>query len=219
VTALRGPQAIAPRRVALAAMLAATLLACATPGATEVNNAAPVAAPEPSRLAAARSLLDQLVPPDKREAMIEAIITPMMANIRQAVAQSPSLAGLMRDNPRAAAAIDRFMTREHERSMTLLRRELPAMFDAMVQAYARRFTVAQMAEIERFFATPTGSLYMTEAATIMSDPAVAAWQRNLMEASLASIPREMEALANELRDAAATNNAKDNDAPQSPPAT
>lgn len=46
----------------------------------------------------------------------------------------------------------------------------PAVRDALAQAYARRFTTAQLNEINAFVATPTGSLFASSNMELASDP-------------------------------------------------
>src|SRR3546814_15125821 len=70
----------------------------------------------------------------------------------------------------------------------------------MARAYARRFTVAQLGEIETFFRTPTGRIYVTESMNIMSDPDIAAWQRQSIASSMERPPAELEWLSQELKD-------------------
>lgn len=47
----------------------------------------------------------------------------------------------------------------------------PEIREALVEAYAGQFTAPQLQEINRFFATPTGSLYAEKAMTLAMDPA------------------------------------------------
>ena len=69
----------------------------------------------------------------------------------------------------------------------------------MTHAYARRFTVAQMGEMRTFFETPTGQVYINQAATIVNDPDVAKWQRDLMASAMGKIPGEVDAMIAEIR--------------------
>ena len=72
------------------------------------------------------------------------------------------------------------------------------MIDAMSRAYARRFTVEQMAELRTFFTTPTGRAYMAQATTIMSDPDIAAWQQQMMNSTMTRVMGETRKMVAEL---------------------
>jgi hypothetical protein len=168
----------------------------AQPGiiATDVTDA-----PDPARLGVARSLLSTLVPPEKRDAMIDGMMKSMMANITQGMTESPFFKEALAKEPRARSIFERFIARQQTESLTLLKQNMPSMIEAMSKAYARRFTAAQMGEMRAFFETPTGRIYIDQAATIMSDPDVAKWQRDLMASSMNRMPSEMTALMNELK--------------------
>ena len=175
------------------AFLGAALLAGAVvPSAAQAQApAAAVAAPDPARLAAARELIDVLMPPESRAQMIEAMIAPMLGNLQQGMAQSPMFSSAMADHPEMQTRFATFLEREQVRTMTLMRDGLPGMVEAMARAYARRFDVAQCRDIKAFFATPSGRAYMQQSLTIMADPDVAAWQRSMMESSMAHMQADV----------------------------
>ena len=50
----------------------------------------------------------------------------------------------------------------------------PGMRDGLTQAYAKRFTVEQLNDMNRFFATPSGTAYASNAMLIQQDPDVVA---------------------------------------------
>jgi len=64
----------------------------------------------------------------------------------------------------------------------------PQMREGMAQAYARNYTIEQLTEIERFFNTPTGTLYAARSMTLMNDPAVKSSIEGLMPAIMQAIP-------------------------------
>ena len=175
------------------AFLGVALLAGAVaPSATRAQApAAAVAAPDPARLAAARELIDVLMPPESRAQMIEAMIAPMLGNLQQGMAQSPMFSSAMAEHPEMQTRFATFLERQQVRTMTLMRDGLPSMVDAMARAYARRFDVAQCRDIKAFFATPSGRAYMQQSLTIMADPDVAAWQRSMMESSMAHMQADV----------------------------
>lgn len=186
------------RRIAYGAALtlalpAAALAQQATPPATAA--AAPI---EPARLAAARQVIDLIMPPATRATMIRSMLDPMLTNIRQGMMQAPVFADAIGRDQRARATFDTFMTRQNEKTMAMLEADLPSMVEAMSRAYARRFTVAQLGDLRTFFETPTGQVYMREASTLMSDPDVAAWQRQMMARSMERVQQDVAAFAKDM---------------------
>ena len=101
--------------------------------------------------------------------------------------------------PRAGEIFQRFFQRQQANSLAMLKTNFPGMMDAMANAYARRFTVSQMAEMRSFFETPTGQVYINQAPTVVNDPDVAKWQRTLMTSAMAKMPAEIDAMMAEIR--------------------
>ena len=180
--------------------LSAVLLAGAMLPSAAHAQASPVAvtAPDPARLAAARELIDVLMPPESRERMIESMIAPMLGNLQQGMAQSPMFSSAMADHPEMQTRFATFLERQQARTMTLMRDGLPSMVEAMARAYARRFDVAQCRDIKAFFATPSGRAYMQQSLTIMADPDVAAWQRSMMQFSMAHMQADVAEFAKQV---------------------
>lgn len=158
-----------------------------------------VPAPEQARLAAAKTVIDQVLPPTERDRMVEAMIEPMNASIVQAMTSSPELTGVFEKDPAFKAKFMAFIAEEQRRSTVLLKANMPAFADAMAKAYARRFTVAQLDEIAVFFATPTGSAYVAQSMTLMSDPDVQAAQAMMMTQAMSGMQTR---IADFVRDAA-----------------
>lgn len=156
-------------------------LAFAMPAIAQQGGAAmPVPQVDPTRLAAARAVVDRFLPPDQHDRMVEQMLAPMEANITGAMASSPEMQALFENDPAMVAEFKAFMVAEQKRSSDLLRINMPMFADAISKAYARRFTVAQLQEIGGFFATPTGREYVAQSMTLMSDPDVQAAQRTMM---------------------------------------
>lgn len=158
----------------------------------------PVSIPEPARLAEARKLIALVMPVDKRDAMIETLMHAMMANVTQGVTDNPDFEAAVEKAPGAREVFGRFVERQQEQGIAVLRERMPGLVEAMARAYARRFTVAQMVEIETFVSSPTGRLYVSQGAEIMSDPDVAAWQTDLARLQMARLPEEIERLKSEI---------------------
>lgn len=184
--------------LAAALVAAAPALAQALAVVPPAGTSAAATPVDPARLAAARAVIDQIMPPATREQMIETMLTPMLGMISQTITKDLKLAEMLGNDPKAQAAFTRFMERQNTRTMSDLRGELPAMVEAMSRAYARRFDERQLKEISAFFATPTGKVYLEQSPTIMSDPDVLAWQSRLMSKSMSTIHEDIETLSKEL---------------------
>ncbi|KRC79855.1 hypothetical protein ASE13_12360 [Sphingomonas sp. Root241] len=155
---------------------------------------APAAAPEPARLAAAQALIDRIMPAAQRDSMVEQMVRPMMENIRGAVLSGPKFETAKAENPKLVATIETFMKDEFEHSIATMKASMPAMFDAMARAYARRFTLDQLQAIDAFFQTPAGHAYVTLAPTVMADPDFLAVQRSMMTDAMTGMQQRMAAL-------------------------
>jgi hypothetical protein len=180
----------------LRSIVAAAMLAAALPASALAQTASPTAAaPEPARLAAAQAVIEQIMPAGQRDAMIERMIRPMMENMRSTMLDSPMFEAAKEKNPKFGEMMNEFVKAEFERSITLTKKAMPSMMDAMARAYARRFTLEDLKAISDFFATPAGRNYATQAATIMSDPDVLAAQRAMMIESMQGVQERALALA------------------------
>jgi hypothetical protein len=60
---------------------------------------------------------------------------------------------------------------------------------AMVELFARRFTTAELNEMNVFFAAPTGQKYALMAPSMMSDPAIVRAMMAMMPRMMAAMPR------------------------------
>lgn len=181
--------------LALAAI--ATPIAAATP-ATPAPAPSPAEAIDPARLDAARSLLETLMPPPRRQMMLDGLLTASTAMTIRAMQSNPALMGMFGKDDRVRPIVERFMNWQRSDFATTLQGALPDMMVAMQRAYARRFTVPEMTELKAFFSTPTGRAFMDKGTTIMADPDVAAWQARLMRTQMAKMPDATRALAAEI---------------------
>jgi hypothetical protein len=183
------------------AIFIALLLVATAPGAaqTATQTAAPVAEPDPARLAAATRLVEAVMPPALRDQMIEQTTTTMLANVGKAVMSSPQMAAVFAKEPRARPIFERFIARQGETTRTMMRDMMPAMLVVMARSYARRLTVAQLNEGHDFYATPTGQAYAVAAASVMADPEFAGLMQSTMTKAMAQMPAQAQAMAEELK--------------------
>ena len=155
-------------------------------------------APDPARVAVARKLMDQIMPPATRDQMMASIMTGMSRNMVGAMRGNPEIAASMDKLPGAQGVFDKFMERQIAASTQDLIAHLPSMLDAMAIAYARRFTLVQLNEMATFFATSTGQAYIAQSPTIMTDPDVGKWMNDLMTRSMQRMPGQMAELKAEI---------------------
>ncbi|MEM8697014.1 MAG: DUF2059 domain-containing protein [Pseudomonadota bacterium] len=171
------------------------LLAAAPITATAQTAAPPaIEEPDPDRVQAARELLDLIMPPEQRETMMLAMIEPSMANIEQGLMESPQFMEAMREDPETQQLFIEMLQRQRAATSELLAASLPDLIAVMSRAYARRFTVRQLRDMEEFFESDTGQAYLHEAPAIMADPDVATWQRGVMVQAMALMENDIEAL-------------------------
>ncbi|MEG3124898.1 DUF2059 domain-containing protein [Sphingomonas sp. GB1N7] len=179
-------------------ILAALLAPISVTAQATAPQTAVTSAPDPVRVAVARRLMDQIMPPATRDQMMRSMMGAMSQNMVGALRQNPELKTAMEKLPGAQGVFDRFIQRQMEAGTKDLIASLPGMLDAMANAYARRFTLAQLNEMAAFFATPTGQAYLTQAPTIMADPDVGAWMNQLMTRSMQRLPDQMATLKAEI---------------------
>ena len=210
----------------LIAATACALTPTAAPAAALAASPAPApeaaAAIEPARLEAARLTVDYIFPTGTYARLMEKTMGQMMDQMFDSVGKLPlrELAAIGKVSPDQLktlgdATLSEIMTiydphyqqrtqltmRAMTTEMTGLMTQFePAMRDGLARAYARRFTAAQLAELNRFFATPTGTAYAADSMAIFMDPEVVAKMAELMPA----IMKQMPALTKKMEAAAAT---------------
>jgi hypothetical protein len=74
----------------------------------------------------------------------------------------------------------------------LIRRLEPDIREGVAAAYARRFTAEQLAELNAFFATPTGRAFASESMLIGMDPDILARIKKLGPEVVREMPRILE---------------------------
>lgn len=178
-----------------AIMFATGMAALAAPLAGQTPPAPPaIEEPDADRVEEARELLDLIMPPAQRAAMMIQMIEPSMANVEQGLMESPQFMEAMREDPQTQQLFIDLMRRQRAATNELLTASLPGLINAMSRAYARRFSVRQLRDMREFFESDTGQAYLAEAPAIMADPDVGAWQRNLTTQSMAMMEQEINAL-------------------------
>lgn len=176
----------------LRSLAAAAMLAALSPSAAHAQTApAAVAAPDPARLAVAKILIERFMPADRRDAMVEQMVRPMMDAARETMFSGALFESIKADDPKLQATIDDFMKQEFEHSLARMKAAMPALADAMARAYARRFTLEQLQAISAFYETPAGRAFAEQAPTLMSDPDILAVQRTMMTEAMAGMEQRI----------------------------
>ena len=83
------------------------------------------------------------------------------------------------------------MAREMTGIMTKLE---PSVREGVIRAYAKRFSAAQLADLNRFFETPTGQIYGAESMLLFMDPEVMGRMQAVMPELMKEMPRIGEAI-------------------------
>jgi hypothetical protein len=149
---------------------------------------------EPARLALAQKTMGALIPAGSLEKMIDNLYGKMFKTIMgefggqsdlmlsiQTGVESEQIAKL--DEATKGKVADMFdpHRKEREDQITKVVKPLisevlgdmePPMRDGMSKAYARKFTAAQLTDLNGFLATPTGTLYANEWMALQADPEV-----------------------------------------------
>lgn len=166
-------------------------------------------APDPARLAAAKPVIDRLWPLGTYRRLMDGTMSKMMDAMMDRMFQMRAAdiapAGKAKDEAgdktmgEMAQSKDPYF-RERTRIMTdVLTKELLPIFDkiepeirgAMVKIYARKFTAAQLGELNAFFQTPTGTLYAREWMTAYMDPDMLNGMQAFMPEMMKAMPAIM----------------------------
>lgn len=181
-------------------MIAALFLLLATPQTAPVPApAAQTVADLDTRLAKARIIVETSMPIEQRDKMFHQMLDAMMSNMIGGMMQGdPQLAKSLKTNTEAAKLLASFVERQKKLALEDLTETGPEMVEAMASAYAKRFSLAELTEVEAFVATPTGARFFQAGTQILNDPAVAEWQRKLFAKAQAREEAELRRLIDEL---------------------
>lgn len=175
----------------------------------------PAAAIDPTRLATARRVAARLLPPGIYKQLMSGSIDAITASVGGSLKAMPlgQIAQMGGMNVEDAKKLDTVNLAqimaiydphwEQRQQLTM-----HAMFDAMgdffttmepelrdgmARAYASRFTLPELTDLDRYFATPTGAKFATNVTTIMTDPAVMNAMKDMMPKMMQQMPHFMAA--------------------------
>ena len=150
------------------ALLRSAAIACLL-AAPIVHVTAHAQAVDPARLALGRQVIAILYPPERRDAMMNDMVSALMNQIR-AGTHLPA----MFNDPGLKQIMDNAFASMPSRLMPVISRNLPRMHEAIATAYAREFTAAELTQIVAFGRTPAGQRYFQRSGALLSDRDVAA---------------------------------------------
>jgi Uncharacterized protein conserved in bacteria (DUF2059) len=155
-------------RCALSAILAALSVGMSAPATAQPASPPPVVSPSPEALALGRSIVDVAFPPATRQALMEQMMSALLDQMKQGMPlekiSDPGLRQIVFDHLASVPALLRPTTTTF----------LPRQMDAVAQAYARMFSLAELKDILAFARTPSGRSFLARSSEIMGDPAVTA---------------------------------------------
>jgi hypothetical protein len=173
--------------------LAATFASTALPAiAQQTPTAAPAA--DPARLAAAQTVVNEVFPVGTYRKMMDGTLDKMMGQMSDQMLNIPiadlaRIGGLPEDKLKSVKPatlkqimliVDPAFQKRMDAMMPVMMGMLVDLMDklepdvraGLVEAYAHRFTSPQLAELDRFFSTPTGGAFATQSMLVYTDPAV-----------------------------------------------
>jgi len=187
---------------AAAALLFATPAIAQTGPASAAADQTETAAPapvDPARLAAAREVVDEVLPPAKRQEMFSQLVNSMVKNMTDGIVRGAGLDEVFKEQPKAGVIFATFVARQRDLSLDDLQIHTPELVAAYADAYARNFTVDELGELKTWLGSPIGQKYIGFAFAIAADPEIAAWQKGVMERAQKRVPDEVEKLMNDLK--------------------
>jgi hypothetical protein len=177
----------------------------------------PTAATDPDRLAKATRIAAALLPVGTYRKMMSGTMDQMMKGaVDQALdmpmrdmarAANLSPEQLAKVGPGTARQIAAIMDPAFRQRMDLglkammgimvdmMAKYEPSARDGLAEAYGARFTSAQLDDLERFFATPTGNAYAAQSMLVYTDPAVISRMQAMIPAMMKQMPDMLGAMA------------------------
>jgi hypothetical protein len=207
------------------AILAAGAMAIASPTLAQSTTTSPensVTAPSPAKLVVATRIASRLLPDGIYRKMMGGTLTKMMDGMTDQITSLPlsslaEMGGLAPEKVKSLgsgtmkemmAILDPAFDQRMKITMSMMMGDMvdlmssmePSVREGMAEAYARRFTDTQLADLEQFFATPTGSQYAAQSMEIFADPALV----SRMQAMVPKMMQAMPAMMKKVGDATAS---------------
>lgn len=193
------------------ALVVATQPVVAQTAATVPPSQSALAPVDPAALAEARQVAGHLMPPGVYKKMLGPMMAPMFDNMGQSMKALPlkqiaEMGGLTASQ---AASLDKIDIDQvmaiydphwQERMQLSMRAMFDAMGDffttlepdlrdAMAHAYAHKFTLGELTDLNKFFNTPSGAKFASQYMTIMTDPAMTEEMKSMMPKMMQQMPQ------------------------------
>jgi len=155
-------------RAILAAVVGATLIVSMPAAAAAQAQPAAAGQPDdPAKLAEARAIVQIVSPPAEREKTLSALLPKIEAQMRTplppAVEADPGLKAVIEGGYKDFMGL----------AQQVLLKHMPDMMEATAVAYTHEFSLAELRQIHAFADTEAGHHYLSRAASVLGDPAVA----------------------------------------------
>lgn len=197
-------------RHAFRPLLIALAMSSALPVAQAQAAADSVAPADPARAAAARPVVEKLFPVGTYRRMMGGTMSKMMDSMiggmmKMPIGQIARISGVPADKltgmseaslEEISAIVDPHFRERTKRGMDAMMGSMADLMDgfepnvrnALTRAYARKFDVRQLGEINAFFATPTGDRFASDYMSMMMDPDIMREMQALMPEMMKKIP-------------------------------
>lgn len=129
---------------------------------------------DPVAIDLAHQLLDIIAPPATRQAKLAERFKFLAEQTRASYATMPGS-----KDPEFNALVDKNMDDMWQGMVAVMGQHIPALYDAMARAYARKFSAAELREILAFAKTPAGLKFLQSGSLIAQDIDVVAVQQQM----------------------------------------
>ena len=119
---------------------------------------------DPGRLAIAKDIVAIAYPVEIREQIFNGAMDAMLVQMRGTMFAS------LKNDPGAEHIVSSHVDRFVVKGKAILKGHIPAMMDALADAYSREFTASELTELRAFASTPAGSHFLQRSSAVLSDP-------------------------------------------------
>lgn len=147
---------------------------------------------DPARLAIASDIVAIAFPVETREGIFNGAMDAMLSQMRGTMFAS------LKNDPGAEHIVSSHVDRFVAKGKTILKGHIPAMMDALAEAYSREFSVSELTELRAFASTPAGRHFLQRSSAVLSDPSFRAANENYMRDLQPQIEKMQTELVEEL---------------------
>ncbi|MFM5947662.1 MAG: DUF2059 domain-containing protein [Novosphingobium sp.] len=138
---------------------------------------------DPRAISAAHQLLDIITPPATRQAKLAERFKFIADQTPATYATMPSS-----KDPKFNELVDKNMDEMWQGMVAVMGQHMPALYDAMARAYARKFSAAELGEILAFAKTPAGLKFLQSGNLIAQDVDVVGVQQQMLTDLTSELP-------------------------------